>query len=640
MTAKHGHDCPGYALEVVPDALLSRETNLSSALISLLTLYTVTVLHSVAIIDGSTTFQHQCKAATDRAKHNEPKRGRLFLNAIIRHLEEIIAATARRIQVVVVFDHPILRSELKRNTVLDRQDRQQPQQPSDKSTPVTHPVPFITNDTLAACLHGQLSKEWEVAFCNGDEPTRVATFVRWSEQGLLVVAAHEADPLVSPITLYAGSQRLIETRLTRWLGLKSRASRALVSLPSSSIFHPRSCALSASTKFGQICDVALEPNRVVLVSADSDFFMLLGADQARYRAVRSGKDRNISLVDLAVLDAHPAVWNSCQRFVASLILGCDYFRGITGIGPTGVRDLPGQWLEAAMNVDSEPAPTEKRIEDFKSLCAKIDPIQNLLRHYKDETFAKATKASITAISQGCRVRFEGTPHGDPSKVSRYAYAPIRRNPFSSTNPVPSTGPLPPLSGLLTIQDPKLQRDHATARRRQAEQPARMGSTHRLAVQGTVRASDYRLVEPEFGDSAEQRNCKSNNSKSIERNKATTAAEVRALFSKHSDSCSSGGGGGGGKSPGGVIYRMSAMTGTLDDLVREPMAPGGLRQGAHRVRRPPARTACQAEASAPPAATRNRASSLELIMDVDSDSALVVDESDSRSYSITAMEIDR
>ncbi|SCZ96361.1 BZ3500_MvSof-1268-A1-R1_Chr8-2g10142 [Microbotryum saponariae] len=170
----------------------------------------------------------------DRAKHNEPKRGRLFLNAIIRHLEEIIAATARRIQVVVVFGHPILRPELKRNTVLDRQDRQQPQQPSDKSTPVTHPVPFITNDTLAACVHGRSSKEWEVAFFHGDEPTRVATFVRWSEQGLLVVAAHEADPLVS-----------------------------------------------ASTKFGQICDVALEPNRVVLVSADSDFFMLLGADQAR-----------------------------------------------------------------------------------------------------------------------------------------------------------------------------------------------------------------------------------------------------------------------------------------------------------------------------------------------------------------------
>ncbi|SCZ94240.1 BZ3500_MvSof-1268-A1-R1_Chr12-2g03775 [Microbotryum saponariae] len=53
-----------------------------------------------------------------------------------------------------------------------------------------------------------------------------------------------------PITLYAGSQRLIETRLTRWLGLKSRASRALVSLPSSSIFHPRSCVRTQPLESG------------------------------------------------------------------------------------------------------------------------------------------------------------------------------------------------------------------------------------------------------------------------------------------------------------------------------------------------------------------------------------------------------
>ncbi|SGY77566.1 BQ5605_C005g03670 [Microbotryum silenes-dioicae] len=133
ITVKHGHDCLGNALEVVPDALLSRETNLSSALVSL-----------VGKIDGNRHHRRlyhipTCKAATDRAKYNEPKRGRLFRNAIIRHLEEIIAATARRIQVVV---------------------------PSDKSTPVTHPVPFITNETLAACVHGRSSKEWEVAFCH------------------------------------------------------------------------------------------------------------------------------------------------------------------------------------------------------------------------------------------------------------------------------------------------------------------------------------------------------------------------------------------------------------------------------------------------------------------------------------------
>ncbi|SCZ94838.1 BZ3500_MvSof-1268-A1-R1_Chr12-1g03691 [Microbotryum saponariae] len=59
-----------------------------------------------------------------------------------------------------------------------------------------------------------------------------------------------AEEAIIPITLYAGSQRLIETRLTRWLGLKSRASRALVSLPSSSIFHPRSCARTQPLESG------------------------------------------------------------------------------------------------------------------------------------------------------------------------------------------------------------------------------------------------------------------------------------------------------------------------------------------------------------------------------------------------------
>ncbi|SCZ96009.1 BZ3500_MvSof-1268-A1-R1_Chr8-1g09943 [Microbotryum saponariae] len=139
MTVKHGHDCLGGAVEIVPDALLSRESNLSSALASLVGKIDGRSLPqspfaALAIIDGATAFARQRHAATDRAQHNEPKRGRLFLNAIIRHLEVVIAATARRIQVVVVFDHPILRPKLKQDTVLDRLDRQKPQEPSDKST--------------------------------------------------------------------------------------------------------------------------------------------------------------------------------------------------------------------------------------------------------------------------------------------------------------------------------------------------------------------------------------------------------------------------------------------------------------------------------------------------------------------------
>ncbi|SGY77315.1 BQ5605_C005g03602 [Microbotryum silenes-dioicae] len=72
MTVKNGHDFLGYALGLVADALLSRETNLSSALVS-----SSARSMAIAIIDGSTAFKHQCKAATGRAKNNEPKRGHL-----------------------------------------------------------------------------------------------------------------------------------------------------------------------------------------------------------------------------------------------------------------------------------------------------------------------------------------------------------------------------------------------------------------------------------------------------------------------------------------------------------------------------------------------------------------------------------
>ncbi|SCZ88747.1 BZ3500_MvSof-1268-A1-R1_Chr2-1g04610 [Microbotryum saponariae] len=87
-----------------------------------------------------------------------------------------------------------------------------------------------------------------------------------------------------PITLYAGSQRLIETRLTRWLGLKSRASRALVSLPSSSIFHPRSCARTQPLESGSIRGTFIgydnEYNYRVLVDSDSEHKVIITRDIA------------------------------------------------------------------------------------------------------------------------------------------------------------------------------------------------------------------------------------------------------------------------------------------------------------------------------------------------------------------------
>ncbi|SGY61808.1 BQ5605_C007g04604 [Microbotryum silenes-dioicae] len=233
-----------------------------------------------------------------------------------------------------------------------------------------------------------------------------------------------------------------------------------------------------------------------------------------------------------------------------------------------------------------------------------------MHRYKDETFAKATEASITTVAKGTRLRFEGTPHRDPSKVPNTAYPPIQRNPPLIQLPgVSSVRPLPPLPPLSSIQDLNLRRHLAKARRLQAEQPARMASTRKLAVQGTVKAPNYHLVEPDFKDSQVDSQHKSKSAEPKKRGqKATTAAEVWALFSKQSDSGSSGGDGGSGKTPGGTIYRMSTVTGTLEQMVREPTMPSELKQGSLRVRRAMARTTVQEVGASAPSATRHRTSS--------------------------------
>ncbi|SCV71666.1 BQ2448_3254 [Microbotryum intermedium] len=518
-----GHDCLEGALRVVPEALLSREVNLRDALLSLVGKVdgksppqplspTCSVF---AIIDGSTMFRSQCTTTTYRAKHNVPKRHRLFLNAIVKVADQIIAATAKQIKLILEFYNATYRPVLKQKTVLVRQAREQQQKPqigtaSDPDpvpvpSPVPRPpspVPVITIDSLAACVYGLSIEDWSVDSYNRGDPTQVANFVRWTEDALLVVAAHEADPLIS-----------------------------------------------ASTRFRQLCGVALDHERTVLMSADSDFFMLLG-DQARHRTVLSEKRGEISLLDLALLEAHPANGNSDQGFVASLIFGCDCFDGIKGVGPAALRAL-------IMNV--EKAPTAERIDDAKSLCAKIGPS-------------------------------ELSYPGNPARLSQsiaFAYAPIRRyTPLVQEAGVSSTGPLPAFTRLSDIQDPKVQRAVAAARRRQAEQPTRSTSTRKLALQGTVHSPDYHLLEPEYEDDGKNKAVPKASKGVRERIKATTAKDLRAT----SSSGQPGGTHSGDRGfPGGSVYRMSTLTSTLDDMVREVLSVGENDQVPHRLRRPRART---------------------------------------------------
>ncbi|SCV74700.1 BQ2448_7729 [Microbotryum intermedium] len=150
MTVEHGHDWLEGALRVVPEALLTREVSLRDALLSL-------VGKAVALIDGSTMFRRRCTTTTYRAKHNEPKRHRLFLNAIL----------------VLVFENATYRPVLKQKTVLVRQAREQQQKPQSGTAsdpdpvPDPVPVPVITIDTLAACFYGLSIEDWSTCTRRG-----------------------------------------------------------------------------------------------------------------------------------------------------------------------------------------------------------------------------------------------------------------------------------------------------------------------------------------------------------------------------------------------------------------------------------------------------------------------------------------
>ncbi|SCV71636.1 BQ2448_3224 [Microbotryum intermedium] len=75
------------------------------------------------------------------------------------------------------------------------------------------------------------------------------------------------------------------------------------------------------------------------------------------------------------------------------------------------------------------------------------------------------------------------------------------------------------------------------------EPARSTSMRKLALQGTVESPDYHLLEPEYEEDGKMENVL----------KASKGGD-RGF-------------------PGGSVYRMSTLTGTLDDMVREVLLGG-------------------------------------------------------------------
>ncbi|SGY33725.1 BQ5605_C002g01532 [Microbotryum silenes-dioicae] len=65
---------------------------------------------------------------------------------------------------------------------------------------------------------------------------------------------------------------------------------------------------------------------------DSDFLLMIGSERARYRIIPSVKHRVVRVIDLEILERQGKFPGAEGRFVAGLMMGCNYL-------PTGIKSL-------------------------------------------------------------------------------------------------------------------------------------------------------------------------------------------------------------------------------------------------------------------------------------------------------------
>ncbi|SCV68025.1 BQ2448_146 [Microbotryum intermedium] len=98
MTITHAHKLLGQDLAIAPEALLSQSTDLQQALVSLVGAV------DVAIIDGSTIFSSHWHRATRKNDTSPVKQERHFVSSVRAEVENIVAAPAQQIHLVIVFE--------------------------------------------------------------------------------------------------------------------------------------------------------------------------------------------------------------------------------------------------------------------------------------------------------------------------------------------------------------------------------------------------------------------------------------------------------------------------------------------------------------------------------------------------------
>ncbi|SGZ02801.1 BQ5605_C033g11228 [Microbotryum silenes-dioicae] len=431
----------------------------------------------VVILDGSTLFSSEWFSAA-RSGTSRQKQTQRFVGSVLAEADRIIAATAGRIHLVIVFDHASARPALKaRRTHTSR----------DNGNGHTDPM-----------------AEWLTDFGGQGEPTLAGHVFDMSSEVTVIISAHEADPLIA-----------------------------------------------ASTRVGVIGGVRVQGDRAALASRDSDYFMMIPSERARYRIIPSVKHRVVRVIDLEILEGQGKFPGAEGRFVARLMMGCDYLP--TGIEGYAVLHRVGTKL------------------DVRAICDAITPIRNLYDFYRCDLVSKPPSAP-RAIEHSPRVLFPDTSFdgGSDEHLRRQSTPALR--PFRATPLLQGRqghgfemGPLQPLA---------LIRDRKT--RLEAVQPGRCASTRQIATKGAVGADGFHLLTPErpIVESASEG---SNKAKKITtpappRVKAMSAKQgrrARAITSGQSATTSTGDSDG-SKGAGALaqVYRMFTMSGALEDLVRE------------------------------------------------------------------------
>ncbi|SCZ99073.1 BZ3500_MvSof-1268-A1-R1_Chr3-1g05794 [Microbotryum saponariae] len=525
MTIAHAHKLLDQELLTVPEALLGQHQDVRQALVSLVGAV------DVVILDGSTLFSSEWFSAA-RSGTSERKQTQRFVGSVRAEADRIVAATAGQIHLVIVFDHASARPALKaRRTPMSRDNGN-----GVRCSPQVSPVNF---QRRGPDRHTDPVTEWLTNFGGQGEPTLAGHVFDMSSKVTIIISAHEADPLIA-----------------------------------------------ASTRVGVIGGVRLQGGRTALASKDSDFFMMIGSERARYRLIPSVKHRVVRVIDLEILERQGKFPGAEGRFVAGLMMGCDYLpTGIKGYGPDKLEKLDrsvfqlATWTQGYEHASAVLYRTGAKF-DVRAVCDAITPIRNLYDFYRCDLISKPPSAP-RAIEHSPRVLFPDTSFdgGSDEHLCRQSAPALR--PFHATPLLQGRqghgsekGPLQPLA---VIRDQRTRHEAAAVRRLEAVQPGRCASTRQIATKGAVRADGFHLLTPErpIVESVSEGSNKAKKkitTPAPPRVKAMSAKQGRrahAIASGQSTTTSTGDSDS-SKGAGALaqVYRMFTMSDALEDLVRE------------------------------------------------------------------------